>query len=45
LALRAFVRLEYHRAAAGVSWFQARWDVIRAYLANPCYRLPAATTA
>ncbi len=49
LAIRAFVRLEYHRAAAGVSWFQAKWGVIReavrAYLAAPRYRLPGPATA
>lgn len=49
LALRAFVRLEYHRAVAGVSWFQAKWDVIRgavrAYLAAPMYCLPGTATA
>lgn len=49
LALRAFVRLEYHRAASGVSWFRAKWDIVRgavrAYLAAPKYRLPGAATA
>jgi hypothetical protein len=49
LAIRAFVRLEYHRATAGVSWFQAKWGVIReavrAYLAAPKYLLPGTATA
>ncbi len=49
LAIRAFVRLEYHRAMSGVSWFQAKWSVIReavrAYLADPRYRLPGPATA
>jgi hypothetical protein len=49
LALRAFVRLEYHRAVTGVSWFQATWNIIRgavrAYLAAPKYCLPSTTTA
>ena len=48
-ALRAFVRLEYHRATSGVTWFEAKWSVIRgavrAYLAAPRYRLPEAATA
>jgi len=43
-ALRAFVRLEYHRFTTGVSWFEAKWsiirDAVRAYLAHPLYRLP-----
>lgn len=44
-ALRAFVRLEYHRFTTGVSWFEAKGRVIRqairAYLAAPLYRLPS----
>jgi putative transposase len=48
-ALRAFVRLEYHRFTTGVSWFAAKWgivrDAVRAYLAKPLYRLPANSTA
>ena len=28
-AIRAFVRLEYHRFTTGVSWFAAKWAVIR----------------
>jgi putative transposase len=49
LALRAFVRFEWHRFRSGVSWFEAKWDIVRdavrAYLANPRYNLPDATTA
>lgn len=49
LAIRAFVRLEYHRVASGVTWFRAKWDIIRgavrAYLAAPKYRLPGTATA
>ena len=48
-ALRAFVRLEYHRFTTGVGWFEAKGDVIRgavrAYLADPVYTLPRAATA
>lgn len=43
-ALRAFVRLEYHRFTTGVSWFEAKWSIIREavrnYLANPTLILP-----
>ncbi len=48
-ALRAFVRLEWHRLATGVGWFEAKWAVIReavrAYLANPVSTLPKPATA
>ncbi len=48
-ALRAFVRLEYHRFTTGVSWFEAKLQVVRAavkaFLAEPRYRLPEAATA
>ena len=48
-ALRSFVRLEHHRFTTGVSWFEAKWgivrDAVRAYLANPVYTLPKAATA
>ena len=41
LALRAFLRLEYHCFVNGISWFQAKTDIIRdavrAYLAHPIY--------
>ena len=49
LALRAFVRLEWHRYHTGISWFEAKWavirDAVRAYLANPVYNLPEQATA
>jgi hypothetical protein len=49
LAIRALVRLEYYRSTTSVTWFQAKWGVIReavrAYLAEPRYRLPGPTTA
>ena len=48
-ALRAFVRLEYHRFTTGVSWFEAKLPVVReavkAFLTRPLYRLPKTTTA
>ena len=48
-ALRAFCRLEWHRFSTGVGWFEAKWDIIRAavkaYLADPKYRLPSLATA
>lgn len=41
LALRAFLRLEYHCFVKGISWFEAKTDIIRdavrAYIANPIY--------
>jgi hypothetical protein len=41
LALRAFLRLEYHSFVKGISWFEAKTsiirDAVRTYLANPCY--------
>jgi hypothetical protein len=49
LAIRAFLRLEYHRFTTGVSWFKAKFDVIRLavkrYLALPRYGLPEHATA
>lgn len=49
LALRAFVRLEWHRFRSGVSWLEAKWGIIReavrAYLANPLYDFTAHATA
>ena len=49
LAVRAFVRLEWHRFNTGVSWFEAKWRIIRnavrRYLENPAYRLPESATA
>ena len=48
-ALRAFVRLEWHRYTTGVSWFEAKWsiirDAVRAYLSQPRYNLPERATA
>ena len=45
LALRAFLRWEWHCYRTGVSWFEAKTAIIRsavrAYLANPLYTLPA----
>jgi len=49
LALRAFVRLETHWWNSGVSWYQAKADVIRTairtYLAHPRYVLAGDSTA
>lgn len=43
LALRAFLRLEYHCFVKGISWFEAKIsivrDAVRAYLAKPIYTL------
>lgn len=48
-ALRAFVRLEWHRFTTGVSWFAAKLaiirEAIRGFLANHPVRLPGAATA
>ncbi len=45
MALRAFLRLEYHRLRTGISWFEAKTAIIRqavrAYLAQPLYTLDA----
>ena len=39
LAIRAFVRLEWHRWTTGVSWFEAKLSIVRAavrhYLRDP----------
>ncbi|HXV41631.1 MAG TPA: IS701 family transposase, partial [Anaerolineae bacterium] len=41
LALRAFLRLEFHSFVKGISWFEAKTSLIRnavrAYLAHPTY--------
>jgi hypothetical protein len=41
LALRAFLRIEYHCFVKGISWFEAKTSIIRdavkAYLAHPIY--------
>jgi putative transposase len=43
MALRAFLRLEYHCFIKGISWFEAKIsivrDAVRAYLAKPIYTL------
>jgi putative transposase len=48
-ALRAFVRLEYNRFTTGISWFEAKWSIIRSavrdYLKNPQIRLPQLASA
>jgi len=48
-AIRAFVRLEYHRFTTGISWFAAKLAIIREavrrYLTAPVYRLPTEATA
>jgi len=46
LALRAFLRLEWHLFSTGISWLEAKTAIIRAavrsYLAHPSIRLPTA---
>jgi len=48
-AIRAFVRLEWHRFTTGVSWFAAKArivrEAVRAYLARPSLTLPKTATA
>ena len=48
-ALRAFVRLEWHRFTTGVSWFAAKLGIIReavrGFLTNPTFDLPNRATA
>ena len=48
-ALRAFLRFEVHCFARGISWFEAKVDIIReavrTYLAKPRIRLPILPTA
>ena len=43
MALRAFLRLEYHCFVKGISWFEAKIsivrDAVRAYLTKPIYTL------
>ena len=43
MALRAFLRLEYHCFVKGISWFEAEIsivrDAVRAYLTKPIYTL------
>ncbi len=49
LALRAFLRLEIHCFARGVSWVEAKTaiirDAVRAYIARPRFRLTMPATA
>lgn len=49
LAIRTFLRLEYHRFSTGISWFEAKFDIIRhavrRYLSLPAYCLPPTPTA
>jgi putative transposase len=46
LALRAFLRLEWHLFSTGISWAEAKAaiirDAVRAYLAHPTINLPTA---
>src|SRR5262245_3880729 len=46
LALRAFLRLEWHLFSTGISWAAAKAaiirDAVRSYLAHPSIRLPTA---
>jgi hypothetical protein len=46
LALRAFLRLESHRVQTGISWYQAKFDIVRGaihdYLAQPSILLATA---
>lgn len=48
-AIRAFLRLEWHRQATGTSWWEAKAGIVReavrAYLAAPRYALPPPATA
>jgi hypothetical protein len=48
-AIRALVRLEWHRFTTGISWFEAKMrivrDAVRAYLAQPTITLPRTASA
>jgi putative transposase len=48
-AIRAFVRLEWHRFRTGIGWIEAKLqivrDAVRAYLARPTLELPITATA
>jgi len=48
-ALRAFLRLEWHRQATGTSWWEAKTGIVReavrAHMAPPRYTLPPPATA
>jgi hypothetical protein len=43
MAIRTFLRLEVQRVRTGISWFEAKWDVIRGavnqFIRNPIYTL------
>ena len=45
LSLRAFVRLEVNRLATGISWYEAKLDIVRDaikhYLAIPTIKIGA----
>lgn len=45
MAIRAFLRLEYHRLLTGMSWFESKFSIVReavrAYLLQPLYTLGA----
>jgi len=47
MAIRAFLRLERHFYATGVSWYKAKADVvrvaIRAYIARTIYKISYTT--
>jgi putative transposase len=49
LSIRAFLRLEFLRFSTGISWFDAKFsiirDAVRAYLTLPRYRLAPTPTA
>lgn len=49
MAIRAFLRLEWHRFTTGISWFEAKQaiirDAVRNYLQKPIYNLPTTATA
>ena len=49
MAVRAFVRLEWHRFTTGISWFEAKQriirDAVRRYIELPLYNLPEPATA
>ena len=49
MALRAFLRLEWHFFTTGVSCYEAKKlvvrDAVRRYISNPLYRLPNASIA
>ena len=40
MAIRAFARLSWNFYATGVSWYEAKSAVVRAYRVRPLYRIP-----